>query len=382
MESAKITILVSPRERFSYTKVSLESIFQHTDVPFHLIYVDGNSPPEVKTYLEEQASDKSFELVRVDHYLPPNQARNVGLARVTTPYVVFVDNDVVVSPGWLNALIRCAEETGASIVGPLTCQDEPVHETIHFANGEARIIVDVKGRRRLREKMCRQGQKVEKVASKLQRVPAELVEFHCMLVNVKVFQKLGLLDERFLNTKEHVDLCMSVIRAGGDIFFEPTSVITYVPDISWNWADLHLYMLRWSDAWEIASLHHLQDKWNLSEDSYFKQKYKALGWRRRKMILSPLLQRMTFGLLKQGYVEKLTLGLVKSRFVEKVLMYGLLVPVDRVLNTYLTHRHAKRWLQSVPGSETRSQEASHSSQSYDLALRPLQRTVDENSSAA
>jgi GT2 family glycosyltransferase len=372
MESPNVTIVVSPRERFSFTQTSLESLYEHTQIPFHLVYVDGNSPPPVRDYLATQAAEKGFELVRVNHFLTPNQARNIGASKVKTQYVAFVDNDVVVSPGWLTALVQCAEETNAAIVGPLTCQDEPVHETVHFANGEARIIVDVKGRRRLREKMKFQGQAVERMASRLQRVPAELVEFHCMLVDMQVFQDLGPLDEAFLNTKEHVDLCMAVTQAGRPIYFEPTSIITYVPGISWNWADLHFYMLRWSDAWETASLSRLQEKWNLSSDSYFFQKYKALGWRRRKMILSPLLQRLTLGLLQHAWIKKLTLGLVNDRFIEKVLMYGLLVPLDRTLNTYLTRRHARQWLQPVL-----------STQPMNVSTASLiQRTVDENSSAA
>ncbi|MEO1297783.1 MAG: glycosyltransferase, partial [Cyanobacteria bacterium J06636_16] len=151
MNSPKVTVVVSPRERFSYAQTSLESIYGHTQIPFELVYVDGNSPPSVQAYLKSKADEKGFDLIRIDHFLTPNQARNIGAARVNTPYMAFVDNDVVVSPGWLEALVQCAEATGAAIVGPLTCQDEPVHETVHFANGVARIIVDVRGRRRLRE---------------------------------------------------------------------------------------------------------------------------------------------------------------------------------------------------------------------------------------
>lgn len=364
MTVPKVTLVVSPRERFSYSQTSLESIYAHTSMPFHLVYVDGNSPKPVAEYLAAQAAEKGFELVRVDHFLTPNQARNVGLARVKTPYVVFVDNDVVMSPGWLEALVGCADETDAAIVGPLTCQDEPAHQTIHFANGEARIIVDVKGRRRLREKMCRQGQQVAQVAHKLHRTPAELVEFHCMLVRTSLFEQLGPLDEGFLNTKEHVDLCLGAAQAGGKIYFEPTSVVTYVPGISWSWADLHLYMLRWSDAWERESLMHLRQKWDLPEDVYFSQKLKALGWRRRRMILSPLLHRITF-------------GLVKNRLVEKLLMYGALAPVDRALNRYLTSRHARLWLKPQGAGAV---EQLHPAAA--LSARSPQERVHENSSAA
>ena len=35
----------------------------------------------------------------------------LGLERATTLYVAFLDNDVVVEPGWLEALVRCAEES-------------------------------------------------------------------------------------------------------------------------------------------------------------------------------------------------------------------------------------------------------------------------------
>ena len=371
----KVTLVVSPRERFSYTQTSLESIYDHTQYPFELVYVDGGSPPPIQTYLTAQAQEKNFELIRVDHLLTPNQARNLGLAQVKTPYVVFVDNDVVVSPGWLKALVDCAEETNAAIVGPLTCQDEPVHKTIHFANGVAHVIVDVKGRRRLREKMTRQGQQVANTLSKLERSTAELVEFHCMLVNMDVFKSMGPLDENFLNTKEHVDLCMAVTETGGAIYFEPSSLITYVPGIAWTLADLHFYMLRWSDAWETISLEHLKQKWNLSEDSYFTQKHKALGWRRRKMILSPLLDRLTLRIFKHQFFETVTFGLVKDRFFEKVLMYGLLTPIDRILNKYLTDRHARQWLNPVMGESGLSATAAPS-------LGILQHTTDENSSAA
>ncbi|MEL7316699.1 MAG: glycosyltransferase [Cyanobacteria bacterium J06559_3] len=365
MNSPKVTVVVSPRERFSYAQTSLESIYGHTQIPFELVYVDGNSPPSVQAYLKSKADEKGFDLIRIDHFLTPNQARNIGAARVNTPYMAFVDNDVVVSPGWLEALVQCAEATGAAIVGPLTCQDEPVHETVHFANGVARIIVDVRGRRRLREKMSRQGQRVAEVMHKLERIPAELVEFHCMLVDTAAFKALGPLDEAFLNTKEHVDLCLNVAAAGYPIYFEPTSVITYVPGISWQWADLHYYMLRWSDAWEMASLVHLQQKWNLPEDAYFAQKRKALGWRRRGMILSPLLKRLTF-------------GLVTNRFLEKVLMYGVLTPVDRVLNAYLTSRHARKWFaQSTPRAATPSGTAFS-----EPSLSITKSKIDENSSVA
>ncbi|MDZ4878804.1 MAG: hypothetical protein CLLPBCKN_008241 [Chroococcidiopsis cubana SAG 39.79] len=326
MNLLKVTIVVTPRERFSYTKESLESIYEHTQIPFKLVYIDGNSPIKVRQYLEEQARVRNFQIIRTDYYLSPNQARNIGLRQVDTPYVVFADNDVVVSPGWLENLVRCAEETQATVVGPLMCQDLPIHEIVHFAGGESHIWVDknkATPRRRLREKMYKQGKRVVEVRDRLHRNETELAEFHCVLVRTEIFSRIGLLDEAMLNTKEHLDFCMSVREAGGKVYFEPSSLVTYVPGPPLEWTDLHFYMLRWSDAWTLASLHRLRDKWNLAEDAYFLQKYKQLGWRRRWTIVHPLSHRLTFG--------------IKSHWLEKIL-----VPLDRILNRYLTSSHARQ----------------------------------------
>ena len=170
----QVTIVVVPRERFSCTQQSLESIYEHTKIPFKLVYVDGNSPAKTQSYLQQQAKEKDFKIVRTECYLYPNQARNIGLKHVDTKYLVFFDNDVIVTPGWLTNLVDCAEKTNAAVVGPLMCQYEPLHEIVHFAGGEAHILEDKKGRRRLREKMYLQGKQVAAVKPKLERTETEL----------------------------------------------------------------------------------------------------------------------------------------------------------------------------------------------------------------
>ncbi|MGG6295107.1 glycosyltransferase [Leptolyngbya sp. AN02str] len=321
-EQPDVTIVVVPRERFSFTERSLESIYEHTTLPFELVYVDGNSPKPIQHYLQEQAQARGFQLIRKNYYLYPNQARNIGLAAVKTKYLVFVDNDVIVSPGWLEALVHCAEETNAAVVGPLMCQYEPIHEEVHFAGGESHVWVDKTGRRRLREKMYEQGRKVTQLRDRLVRHETELAEFHCVLVRTRIFDQLGQLDENMLNTKEHLDFCMSVRQAGESVYFEPACLVTYVPGPPMNWGDLHYYMLRWSNQWTVDSLTHLRQKWNLAEDGYFKSKYKKLGWRRNMTIIEP-------------FVRRLTLGRGNS------LMVRALAKFEPKLNQYLTRRHAR-----------------------------------------
>jgi GT2 family glycosyltransferase len=326
MQLPQVTIVVVPRERFSCTQTSLESIYEHTKFPFKLVYVDGNSPSKVRHYLEKMAAEKDFTLVRTDYYLSPNHARNVGLNYVDTKYVVFFDNDVVVTPGWLKALVNCAEETGAAVVGPLMCEKEPLHQRIHFAAGECHIVTDINGKRHLREKMYKQGQQVSELGSHLQRTQTELTEFHLMLATKEICDRVGGFDEKMLNTKEHLDFCMMVTEAGEKIYFEPTSIATYVPGPPLERTDLHFFMLRWSDTWTLTSLNRLQEKWNLADDGYFKNKYKKLGWRRKNTIVKPISKSLSFGI---GYKPL------------KELLFGW----EKVLNRYLCDRYARQYLQ-------------------------------------
>lgn len=58
------------------------------------------------------------EIVRLDHNVGPAAARNAGLARVSTPYVAFVDSDVRVAAGTLLGLTAHFADPRVALVGP------------------------------------------------------------------------------------------------------------------------------------------------------------------------------------------------------------------------------------------------------------------------
>jgi len=343
MEYPQVTIIVVPRERFQFTQKSLESLYQNTHHPFRLIYIDNNSPEHIREYLETQAQQKDFEIVRSPYYLSPNQARNAGLRRVTTPFVAFVDNDIMFSPGWLEALMTCASETGGSVVGSLVCQYEPLHTIVHciggdymtpddyakFSRGERgpKGTTDNAGAWTIEEKTYFQNQPIAELQDSLHRQTVGFIEFHAMLVRTRLFNRTGLLDEGFFCTKEYLDFCMTVIRLGEPIYLEPTSVVTFLthpPAPTMELSDLPYFMLRWSDEWELASLKHFQKKWNLAESRYFQKRYKKLGQRRRKELIKPLVAQFSF------------LNEPAKRWLEKRL-----VNVEKIFNHYLSRQYRK-----------------------------------------
>ena len=319
MHSPDVTIVVVPRDHFSDARESLESIYAHTDMPFDLVYVDGNSPPAVERYLRDQSNARSFRLIRTSHYLSPNTARNLGARDVQTRYIVFMDNDIVVAPDWLKPLVQCAEETDAGIVGPLTFENRPLHNRVHFSGGQASVEesqVDGRTERHILDRISK-------------HIPAgrettECAEFHCMLVRTEDFRRVGGLDEKMLSTRENLDFCMAIAAAGGGIYVEPRSRITYLPPVRMALADVPFFALRWSDAWDLASLHHFRNKWRLDEDRYFLSQYRSLGWRRRGLM-------MRTGLLKWLPHWRLQAGAER-----------LLRPIERRINRGIAQRYADR----------------------------------------
>ena len=348
IEKPKVTIIACIRERFSCTRQFLENIYKNTDYPFELVYVDIGSPAHIQRYLQGKAQEKQFKLLNTGYYASPNQAKNVGLLYVLghsePKYIVFIENDVTVKRGWLTKLVACAEETGAAVVGPLTCIGKPEHQVIHNAGGHAYIVTEVKNdqiRRRIRQQAYLTGKTVAKLTEQLHRTRCDYVEFHCMLAKTEIFEKEGLLDEGMLASREHIDFCLTVSQAGGAIFSEREAVVTtdalgigsnkiglgawfgYLQIPNFEWSDLPYFMLRWSDAWDLASLHRLRDKWELSEDKYFQKRYRGIGSRRHELLIQPLVRRLTFG---QG-----------SAWLEKLLIF-----LERKLNQYVYRCYVRR----------------------------------------
>ena len=261
--SALVTVAWVPRERWSAAVASLRSVLAHTPPGVPIVHVDGGCPPETRRRLARMLADRPrVTRLREAAYLAPNRSRNLATARASTPYVAFVDNDVLVARGWLDALVGCAEETGAWAVGPLCLQGPWRDGEIHLAGGEARIEGG-DASRHLVERQELLGVRVADVRASLLRRRTELAEFHAILVRRTALDTLGGLDEELRSFGEHTDFCLRAREGGGAIWFEPTSVVTYLQPTRLTRADLPFFVARWSPAWNRTSRDRFAARWNL-----------------------------------------------------------------------------------------------------------------------
>jgi glycosyltransferase involved in cell wall biosynthesis len=101
-----VTVVVPTSGRAGYLEVTLDSLSsQRTAIPHEVIVVDDgstDSTPEVAERFGARA-------VRHGARRGLNAARNTGLREATGDLIAFVDDDVYVPPGWLQALVEGAE---------------------------------------------------------------------------------------------------------------------------------------------------------------------------------------------------------------------------------------------------------------------------------
>lgn len=292
-DPGRVSIVVVARERYSMAKDSLAALLAETPQPYELIYVSGKAPAALTAHVDAAAAAHGFTHIKLDRFLTPNEARNVGLAAAAGEFVVFLDNDVLAAPGWLPPLLACADEAGADVIVPLTCHGKPVNEVVHqaggiFAHDPAAFFAQPKGQREVLEVIRFQNDRVADL--KLERSETQICEFHAVMVRRSIFDRIGPFDEAMLATKDHLDFSMAVIQAGGRMVFEPASVFTWIfvtrhDPITRD--DYPYFLLRWAPEWQRRSIEYFEAKWGLRPASHAESRNMSISGRHNAGIVRP-----------------------------------------------------------------------------------------------
>lgn len=255
-EPARATIVMTARERHGLTERAIASIVAGTRRPYRFVYASGATPPALMARLREQAPGWGLAIADVDARLFPHQVRRQLIGVVDTEYVAFVDNDVVVEPGWLDALVACADETGAAAVGP-RC----------YVGGDERPRGVMPASGRLEWSDTAAGRKVHEtpVEPPMARAPVDCVDFRCILLRAAVARD-GALDPAIACVHEQVDLATTLRERGLGAWCEPAAQVTYLGRGLWNAEDLAYLRWRFSRAAAEASIAAFCRKWSVVDD--------------------------------------------------------------------------------------------------------------------
>jgi GT2 family glycosyltransferase len=190
-------IIIPVWNQLVFTRDCVDSVLRHTtDVDCRLIIVDNASDDRTRRYLEElqKMERPPALLIRNEENLGFLKAANQGMARSRAPYLCVLNNDTLMTRGWLREMIRVAESSGdIGIVNPSS--------------------------NNLGQKPDR-GEPLEHYAARLERDSGGFVELgaavgFCMLVKRTVIQTIGFFDEVYgMGNFEDTDFSRRAVRAG------------------------------------------------------------------------------------------------------------------------------------------------------------------------
>ena len=107
----KVSIIILSLNRFDDTANAISNIYKFTKVPFEVIILDNNSAADVKENLKQlQSKYHHLKVIFEDRNLGCAGGRDKAKQYATGEYVLFLDNDILVLPYYLENLINRLEE--------------------------------------------------------------------------------------------------------------------------------------------------------------------------------------------------------------------------------------------------------------------------------
>ncbi|MCP9801774.1 DUF6817 domain-containing protein [Synechococcus sp. RedBA-s] len=282
-----ITIVVTPRERFSCALRSMKSLLASISSQAPVVYIDAGTPGQARENLHAIAKTHNVTFIEAEGLSSPNHLRNLAAESIKTTAICFVDNDLLYQQGWLDYLARAADEEHADIAHPICLIGEFEEDRIHHAGGRFKIDHTVSPPR-YRDEHLLANQSYSRHKPFLSRADSDYAEFHCLLIQSKTLCKLGFLDEDLLSLDEHIDLCMKVKQAGGKIVVEPSAVVTYTAPSQSSpfWiADAPIFKERWSEHNNLHSVQRFSKTWGFHYDEREPPSSLIFGnWALRQMV--------------------------------------------------------------------------------------------------
>ncbi len=143
----KITIIILCWNGLEYTKQAIASIQASTSLDYILVPVDNGSTDGTPEYLRNQAELHPWiKPVYLEYNTGFAGGINAGLATATTEFIAILNNDVVVTSGWLERmLVHFYQFPTLGLIGPMACnvsgvQNIPFSSSLDALDPFARMI--------------------------------------------------------------------------------------------------------------------------------------------------------------------------------------------------------------------------------------------------
>lgn len=210
----KVSIIIPVFNQLSYTVRCLETLYAVTsaNANFEVIVVDNASTDGTAEFLF-QATQRygNLRIIQNKENLLFAKACNQGGEAAHGGYLVFLNNDTVVTPDWLEVMIEvCQPNVGIVGIRMLYPDGTIQHAGIELINGTPDHPY--------------RHQPADMPAANIPR-DLDMVTGACLLISRDLFLQLGGFDEVYRNGVEDVDLCLRVREAGYRVLYQPKAMI-------------------------------------------------------------------------------------------------------------------------------------------------------------
>lgn len=180
----KASIIVLSYNQRQYTQMCLESILAHSgDVSYELIVVDNASSDDSPEFLKGfAAKNPGVRLILNRNNEGFARGNNIGVRASKGEAIILLNNDTVVTAGWLSGLLRHLEDPLVGMVGPVT----------NSSGNETRIRVSYQNLEDMPEFARSYTQ-----AHVGQANPIRMLPLLCAALRRSVWDEIGPLDEDF-----------------------------------------------------------------------------------------------------------------------------------------------------------------------------------------
>ncbi len=219
-DAPQVSIVIPVFNKIAYTAACLRSLAEHAEgIAFETIVVDDCSSDATA---ERLAQIDGIRVHRNAQNLGFVGSCNAGAAMARGEFIVFLNNDTVVTAGWLRALLDCfAQEPDAGLIGSkLVYPDGRLQEAggIVFSDGSGWNYGRFDDPSDPRYNTRREADYCSGAAIMLPRA---------------LFEKLGGFDTRYAPAYyEDTDLAFSVRESGRKVFVEPRSCVVHFEGIT------------------------------------------------------------------------------------------------------------------------------------------------------
>ena len=197
--SYEVSIILVTYNQIKYTLECIESIRHFTNVPYEIIVVDNASTDGTKKEIEKH-DDIVFISNDSNRGFPA--AVNQGIIEAQGKNILLLNNDVVVTQGWLEKLLEVSnKEKKIGLVGPIS------NEVSGLQKDENAKYNSIEEMHLYAAEVTRQNN------GEVLQFPR--IAFLCTLIKREVIEKIGGLDERFTpGNYEDDDFCLRAQLAG------------------------------------------------------------------------------------------------------------------------------------------------------------------------